>query len=213
MKKSRTLVLAVGLLLLLVVAYVAYNKLSDSYNQQKEEQLKIDETKDEGNEDTTGAVDGSSEGQNGASDETTSELKKATDFTATDIDGNEVKLSDFFGKPIVLNFWASWCGPCKYEMPFFQTMYDEYGEEVHFIMLNLSDGYQETVENAKKFIEDNNYTFPVYYDTSMDAAFKYAVYSIPVTYLINSDGDIVETHIGIFEKEEDLREGINNLME
>lgn len=211
MKKTRTLVLAIGLLLLIVVAYVAYNKLSDSYEQKKkEEQLKEDELKENGKEDTVDQGNESLDGQ--GTEDTEKELEKAIDFTATDIDGNEVKLSDFYGKPIVLNFWASWCGPCQYEMPHFQTLYDELGEEVQFIMLNLADGYQETVEKASEFIESNQYTFPVYYDTNLDAAFKYAVYSIPVTYFINSDGEIVETHRGIFEKEEDLREEIDNLM-
>ncbi len=211
MKKTRTLVLAIGLLLLIVVAYVAYNKLSDSYEQKKkEEQLKEDELKENGKEDAVDQGNESLDGQ--GTEDTEKELEKAIDFTATDINGNEVKLSDFYGKPIVLNFWASWCGPCQYEMPHFQTLYDELGEEVQFIMLNLADGYQETVEKASEFIESNQYTFPVYYDTNLDAAFKYAVYSIPVTYFINSDGEIVETHRGIFEKEEDLREEIDNLM-
>lgn len=211
MKKTRTLVLAIGLLLLIVVAYVAYNKLSDSYEQKKkEEQLKEDELKENGKEDAVDQGNESLDGQ--GTEDTEKELEKAIDFTATDIDGNEVKLSDFYGKPIVLNFWASWCSPCQYEMPHFQTLYDELGEEVQFIMLNLADGYQETVEKASEFIESNQYTFPVYYDTNLDAAFKYAVYSIPVTYFINSDGEIVETHRGIFEKEEDLREEIDNLM-
>lgn len=210
MKKTRTLVLAIGLLLLIVVAYVAYNKLSDSYEQKKkEEQLKEDALKENDKEDATDQGE-SLYGQGTENEE--KELEKAMDFTVTDIDGNEVKLSDFFGKPIVLNFWASWCGPCQYEMPHFQTLYDELGEEVQFIMLNLADGYQETVEDASEFIESNQYTFPVYYDTNLDAAFKYAVYSIPVTYFINSDGEIVETHKGIFEKEEDLREEIDNLI-
>lgn len=211
MKKTRTLVLAIGLLLLIVVAYVAYNKLSDSYEQKKkEEQLKEDELKENGKEDAVDQGNESLDGQ--GTEDTEKELEKAIDFTATDIDGNEVKLSDFYGKPIILNFWASWCKPCQYEMPHFQTLYDELGEEVQFIMLNLADGYQETVEKASEFIESNQYTFPVYYDTNLDAAFKYAVYSIPVTYFINSDGEIVETHRGIFEKEEDLREEIDNLM-
>ena len=76
----------------------------------------------------------------------------APDFEVIDKEGNPVKLSSFFGKPIVLNFWASWCGPCQSEMPDFNEKYAELGGDVHFVMVNMTDGGRETVETASAFI-------------------------------------------------------------
>lgn len=123
--------------------------------------------------------------------DTTEPNKVAPDFTVVDRDGNSYKLSDFRGKPVVLNFWASWCGPCKSEMPDFQTAYEEYGDEIHFLMVNLTDGAQETVDSAASFIDKQGYSFPVYYDTAISAAMAYGVTSIPVTYFIDTNGDLV----------------------
>lgn len=115
----------------------------------------------------------------------------APNFTVIDTDGNEVSLADFRGKPVVLNFWASWCGPCQSEMPAFEAAYAAEGEEIHFLMVNLTDGSRETVETAKAFVEDAGYTFPVYFDTKVDAAAVYGVRSIPVTYFIDAEGNVV----------------------
>ena len=113
----------------------------------------------------------------------------APDFTVYDIDGNPVHLSDYLGTPVVLNFWASWCGPCKMEMPDFQEKYEEYGNQIQFLMVNLtSSSSGETVEGASGFIADQGYTFPVFYDTDSDAAATYGIYSIPTTYFIDADG-------------------------
>ena len=139
-------------------------------------------------------------------------VKQAPDFTVTDQDGNEVKLSDFFGKPIVLNFWASWCGPCQYEMPDFEQAYHQYGEEVQFLMVNLTDGYSETVSSAKKFLADSGYTFPVYFDTLSDAAKTYQIYSIPCTYFLDADGALVTKTVGMISAE-GLYQGIELIRE
>ncbi len=129
------------------------------------------------------------------------------DFTVYDKEGNEVKLSDFIGKPIVLNFFASWCGPCKSEMPDFEAAYKEHGDGVQFLMINLTDGYYETVESASAFIKQSGYTFPVYYDTSSSAAIAYSVVSIPTTYFIDAEGNIVAKATGALSAKS-LAEGI-----
>ena len=113
-------------------------------------------------EPTSGESDTTESGESG---EPTEPADLAPDFTVYDADGNEVKLSDFFGRPIVVNFWATWCSPCKREMPSFERMYEKYGEDVVFLMVNLTDGYQDTVKKASDFVEKNGYTFPVYFDT------------------------------------------------
>ncbi len=118
------------------------------------------------------------------------QLQKAPDFTVYDSEGNMVKFSDFIGKPIILNFWASWCPPCKMEMPDFNKIYKEKGSEYQFLMINLTDGSRETVEKANSFIKEQGYEFPVFYDTDVDAARKYNTYSIPVTYFIDKHGNL-----------------------
>ena len=121
---------------------------------------------------------------------------KAPDFTVYDADSNAVHLSDFIGKPVVLNFWASWCGPCKYEMPNFEEFCTKLDGKVQFLMINMTGGYQETVGRASKFIEQQGYTFPVYYDIQSDAAMTYGIYSIPVSLFVAADGSLSKGYIG-----------------
>ena len=115
----------------------------------------------------------------------------APDFTVYDAEGNAVNLSDLYGKPLVINFWATWCGFCQMHMPLFQQAYEEYGDEINFVMVNMTDGQRDTVEKASGYIAENGYTFPVYYDTDMDAAATYGVRSLPITYFADSDGHLV----------------------
>lgn len=125
----------------------------------------------------------------------------APDFTVYDAQGKAVKLSDFFGKPVVLNFWASWCPPCKMEMPGFEEKFVEHGDNVNFIMVNMTDNSRETVESASEFISSQRYTFPVYYDTDQSAAIAFSAYSLPVTYFIDAQGNIVTYASGAIDAE------------
>ena len=135
----------------------------------------------------------------------------APNFTVYDAEGNAHKLSDFQGKPVILNFWASWCGPCKMEMPDFDEKYRAFGDQVHFLMVNLTDGSQETVETASKFIADQGYTFPVYFDTAMEGAIAYGVNAVPVTYFLDAEGGFVAWQQGVLNAET-LQKGIDMLL-
>ena len=136
----------------------------------------------------------------------------APDFTVVDGQENEISLSSFRGKPVVVNFWASWCGPCKSEMPDFQQAWEQYGAEVQFMMVNMTDGSQETLESAKAFLDKQGYTFPVFFDTKMDAAITYGVSAIPATYFISADGGLVARASGALSLRT-LEKGLSMIME
>lgn len=148
----------------------------------------------------------------GADGEQTEPAKEAApDFTVYDADGNGHSLSDFRGKPVVLNFWASWCGPCKSEMPDFEEKFQQYGGDIHFVMVNLTDGSRETVETASEFILDQGYTFPVYFDTAMDGAITYGINAVPVTFFVDAEGNFVARGQGALSAEA-LQQGIDMIL-
>ena len=130
--------------------------------------------------------------------ETEPQLIMAPDFTVYDADGHPVTLSQFVGKPIVLNFWASWCGPCKMEMPDFQAQYEALEGEVQFLMINMTTG-RESMNSATAFLQEAGYTFPVYFDTQADAAQTYGAYSLPTTYFIDAQGYAIAQATGALD--------------
>ncbi len=124
----------------------------------------------------------------------------APDFKFLNMDGEEVHLTDYFGKPVLLNFWATWCGPCQMEMPYFDTAYQKYGEDINFLIVDLTDGSRDTVESAKAFVEDKGFSFPIGFDTEYNGAYTYSVSSIPMTFFIDKDGVIQFYQIGAIEE-------------
>lgn len=176
MKKNRTLlILVIVFAVVMVGAAVLYRRLGEDA---APKQLVAE----------TAATEAAS--RETAATEPKSQVYQAPDFTVYDLEGNAHQLSDFFGKPIVLNFWASWCGPCKSEMPDFDAACAELDGQVQFLMVNMTDGSRETVDTASAFIEEQGYTFPVYYDTEQSAAYMYGVYSLPTTYFIDREGNL-----------------------
>ena len=174
--KKKTIILIVLFIVLMAVASVLYNNLSKNY----QPDTLLTENNNAATENTNQPENTSSESKN-----------IAPNFTVYDLEGNEVNLTDFFGKPIIINFWASWCGPCKMEMPDFNEAYETYKDEIQFLMVNMTDGSRETIEVASSFIAESGYTFPVYYDTDYSAAITYSVSSLPTSYFLNAEGELV----------------------
>lgn len=135
----------------------------------------------------------------------------APDFTVQDSSDGVWSLSDFRGTPVVLNFWSSTCPPCMAEMPLFQKYWEKYGEDVEFMIVNLTDGYNDTFASAMKVVTENDYQFPVYFDTDSEGAIAYSIRSIPMTFFINADGVIVSEHLGMLT-EETLEAGIQGIL-
>ena len=123
----------------------------------------------------------------------------APDFTLTDQYGNTHTLSDYKGKTVFLNFWATWCGPCKSEMPDIQKLYEDYGENGgDLVVLGVASPRTEqnpytnegTQEEVEQFLEDNGYTFPVVMDLTGETLYYYAISAFPTTFMIDSNGNV-----------------------
>lgn len=128
--------------------------------------------------------------------------EEAQDFTLENLEGEQVTLSDYRGKPVVLNFWASWCPPCQSEMPGFEKLSNQYEKtgEVVFLMVNLTDGDRETKDIALQYLSDHNYTMNVLFDQKVEVASAYGISSIPATYFIDAEGFIRKINVGAMKE-------------
>ncbi|EEH98315.1 hypothetical protein CSBG_01941 [Clostridium sp. 7_2_43FAA] len=170
--KKKLITIIISLILLIVIVKFGYGYLSGEY-------MPIDATN--GNSST--------------------DYKSAPDFEVYNEDGNAIKLSDFKGeKPVVVNIWASWCGPCKAEMPYFENAMEKYGDDVEILMVNLTDGQRETKEKALNYLKENNLNMKIVFDTKFSAANAYAVQAIPRTIFIDRDGNIVKDNKGLIDE-------------
>ena len=115
-----------------------------------------------------------------------------------DLDGNAIALTDFAGTVVVLNFWASWCPPCRQEMPELNELDKEFKESGNavFVSVNLTDGQRETIETARQYIEENGFGFTVLIDDQGLLAYEYNVSSIPQTFILDKGGNISGSILG-----------------
>lgn len=213
MKKYGKLIMAVAALIVLIgAAHILYGNLTEAYHPDSVLRFAAQNTKtqemeaQESETQKTEKEEMEAQAQE-AEGQMQEERMEAPDFAMIDQSGQSKDLHGFFGKPIVLNFWASWCGPCKAELPDFQKAYEKYGGEVEFLMVNMTDGMRETKEKASEFLKSEGYTFPVYFDALQSAAYTYSVYSLPTTYFINADGELIAAAEGMLDAES-LEKGI-----
>jgi peroxiredoxin len=131
-----------------------------------------------------------------AADEGLNQGDTAPDFELTTLDGDKVRLSELKGKKVIVNFWASWCNPCKAEMPHIQNYFEDFADDdnVEILAVNLTSGDRE--KTVKKFVQDYGLTFEVPMDVKGVVGKKYQVLTIPTSYMIDSKGRIQNEIVG-----------------
>ena len=134
-----------------------------------------------------------------------SSLVKATDFKLKNLDGKEIYLSQFKGKKVFLNFWATWCPPCKVEMPFIEKIYQE-TKNSDLVIISVNVG--EDAQTVKAFMASNGYHFTTLLDTDNKVSSIYNITAIPASIFIDKDGYIVKNHTGTLSYE-DMHDNLN----
>ena len=134
---------------------------------------------------------------------------RTIDFELQTLDGKTVKLSDYRGKPVLLNFWATWCGPCKSEMPYLQQINDTYSAKG---LVLLAVDIDESPDTVKKFMADLNLSLNVPMDVGKKVAKAYSITAIPSTFLIDKDGIIRGKVVGAFQNKAAIEEALKTIM-
>ncbi|MFN2114718.1 MAG: TlpA family protein disulfide reductase [Anaerolineae bacterium] len=141
----------------------------------------------------------------------------APDFTMTVLEtGEEVSLSDYAGKPVVVNFWATWCPPCLLEMPFFEAVYQQHqGDDLVVIAIDAGERVPESLVEStiRRFVDSRGLSFPVVFgENAYDVQTDYSVGGLPATYLIDRDGVVVGAHQGAYPNEATLADHVTRIL-
>lgn len=124
--------------------------------------------------------------------------EQAPDFQLYDLAGNPVKRSDYLGKKVLLNFWATWCPPCRAEMPQMEKFHAEYGEDIAVLAVNLTDT-EKNPQHVAGFVSEYALTFPVILDEQGEVADLFKIFAYPTTYVLDRDGVIRSIHQGAID--------------
>ncbi|MFC1997020.1 peroxiredoxin family protein [Chloroflexota bacterium] len=135
----------------------------------------------------------------------------APDFKLNTLDGDSITLSDLRGKAVLVNFWATWCPPCRSEMPAMQQVFDDYGPD-ELVILAVNSSYQDQSDDVDTFVFERGLTFPVLLDTTGEISDQYQVNSLPTTFFIDPEGIIKEIVIGGPMSEALLRTRVDRLL-
>ena len=221
MKKALIWIICAALLVGIIAgASALYSSLGEEYkpnsigeiDSPKDQENTSQDNDDAQNNDNSNDNNNTNQNEDNESENTDTEHSgTAPNFTVYDRDGNAVKLSDMKGKPVVLNFWATWCPYCVEEMPDFEAAYNKYKDKVVFMMINVTDG-AETIEKASAFVDSYGYTFPVYFDTTQEAAYAYYATSLPISFFIDAKGDLVAYGSGMLDTAS-IEQGIGMILD
>ncbi len=144
-------------------------------------------------------------------DASTLNAKQAPDFTLETVDGQGVSLSDFKGKVVLLNLWATWCPPCVRETPRLVRVFEKYEDE-GFVVLGINTTYQDDRAKVAAFVRDQKVSYPVLLDMNDEFGKKYAARLLPTSYLVDRTGKIVTTKVGEVD-EAQLEEQVKGLLQ
>lgn len=125
----------------------------------------------------------------------------APDFTLDTLDGTHVTLSELRGRPVLINFWASWCTPCRIEMPDLVRAYEAYKDQ-GFLILGIDLTYQDSIPDVRAFVKEFKMTFPVLLDTSGEVSQGYRLLGLPLSVFVDREGIIRRIHIGAMTKDQ-----------
>ena len=149
---------------------------------------------------------------NGATQEQDALQLALFDATVYDDDNAPVTLTALAeGKPLVINFWATWCPYCLQEMDDFQAIYDDYKDKVNFAFIDATDGQRETVEMARAWMANNGYTLPVYYDTKLEAVSAFGLQAYPTTVVVSAQGEVLTISPGVIDSDR-MRAALDSLV-
>ena len=192
MKYAKKIIILIIVILTCVGAYQVYNinnkKLKDDrdikiennngYNNKQNEQSKVSESE--------------------SKEEKDKKYPKAPEFTLTDLNNKKVSLSDYKGKYVMINFWATWCSACKSELPDLEKFYNENKNNKDFKLLTIDVGENKDV--VEKFMKENKYNFDVLLDKNTEVSYDYTATALPTTVLIDKEGYIKKIILGAMNK-------------